>query len=54
MDFTSMDLYMSKLAILAKAQNKNLTDEFRKSLGFSIDNMLVSCVFSLLDCSPKK
>jgi hypothetical protein len=51
MDFTSMNLYMSKLAILAKAQNKNLTDEFRKSLGFSIDDMLISCVFSLTNCS---
>jgi len=53
MDFTSMNLYMSKLAILAKSRDKNLTDEFRKSLGFSIDDMLISCVFSLLHCSPK-
>jgi hypothetical protein len=52
MDFTSMNLYISKLAILAKSLDKNRTNEFRKSLGFSIDDMLISCVFSLLHCSP--
>jgi hypothetical protein len=52
MDFSSMNIYMSKLIILAKAQNKNLTDEFRKGLGLSIDKMLISCVFSLTNCLP--
>ena len=42
MDFTSMNIYMSKLAILAKSQDKNHTNEFRKSLGLSIDDMLIN------------
>jgi hypothetical protein len=53
MDFTSMNVYMSKVAILAKSQDKNLTDEFRKNLGLSIDDMLISCVFKLIECSAK-
>ena len=48
--YTSMNLYISKMTILSHAHNS--TDEFRKSLGLSIGDMLISCFFALVPCSP--
>ena len=48
--YTQMNLFISKLVILSNAQKKILTDEFRKSLGLTIEDMLVSCFFGTNTC----
>jgi hypothetical protein len=51
--YASMNIYMTKLAVIASAQNRNYSNEFRKSLGLNMNDMLISCFFALDECSQK-
>ena len=48
---TKSNMLDPKLMVLTKSRDSMYTDEFRKSLGLSIGDMLVSCTFHLVECS---
>lgn len=50
-DFTAADIQNFKYFLGTNALDPNLTDEFRRSLGYQIDDMLFSCTYNLLPCS---
>ena len=49
---SAASIRLFRLLVVAKSQNKELSDDFRKSLGLSIHNLLISCVFASSPCSP--
>ena len=46
-----ISMVMTRLSVMAKTQNKSLSDDFRKSLGLSLKDMLISCIFGFNSCS---
>ena len=45
------NILLTRTMAMSALQNKQLTDAFRKSLGLTINEMLVSCTFNSIECS---
>ena len=48
LDYSLTQMYNEKLYVI---NNKNLTDQERKSLGYELSNMLISCRLSYQKCN---
>ncbi len=45
------NILTTRTMVMSAARDPQLTDDFRKSLGLSIKDMLVSCTFNSIECS---
>ena len=46
------DIRLPRVMVMAAALEPQLSDVFRKSLGMTIEDMLISCTFNSLKCTP--